>query len=79
MEGGEVIDVMVVVLIRGIDGVGGGGKRCWWWWWLQGGERGGGGDRGEVMMEMEVGMVVVEESLELLLVIVEVEVKMVVG
>ena len=43
------------------------------------GERGGGGDRGEVMMEMEVGMVVVEESLELLLVIVEVEVKMVVG
>ena len=79
MEGGEVIDVMVVVLIRGIDGVGGGGKRCRWWWWLQGGERGGGGDRGEVMMEMEVGMVVVEESLELLLVIVEVEVKMVVG
>ena len=79
MEGGEVIDVMVVVLIRGIDGVGGGGKQCRWWWWLQGGERGGGGDRGEVMMEMEVGMVVVEESLELLLVIVEVEVKMVVG
>lgn len=79
MEGGEVIDVMVVVLIRGIDGVGGGGKRCRWWWWLQGGERGGGGDSGEVMMEMEVGMVVVKESLELLLVIVEVEVKMVVG
>ena len=64
----------------GIDGEGGGGKRCrWWWWWLQAGERGGGGDRGEVMMEMEVGMVVVEESLELLLVIMEVEVKMVVG
>lgn len=42
-------DVMVVALIRGVDGAGR-WHTVWWWWWLQGGESGA-GDRGELMME----------------------------